>query len=278
MERIMIDSYVCILLEDEDLRPSIKRKTQDILFSNKIFKVRDVCYWTEADLLGIKGLNKTAIETMKKTLLRHGLRFGMTDQELEDYEDADYYKRHPKEDEQNEESEQEETSEPSLSDLPNEPVESLVQRKRRRMLSTIFNIQKEMGLGKEDTDKETPKKVPLTKALHVKLLNKREENIRNTISRAINERGPMYMRSEDFEFIRFHLFRMSYNNQAWCIRLFCSTRERMLRAKEQSDKLFDEYVKELADETVEAHLKFYDKEISTHWDENWQRYLTDLED
>ncbi len=270
MSEINIDSYIASLYLDEDLRPSVKRQTTDALYAYHIYKVGAFCRKTKSELEAIDGIDVEILSIIETKLHEAGFTLGMSEDELEEIEDAEYFSRHPESKKTIAPAVTKEKNERDLIIQPDKPFDAFTLSQILRGHRVNYNS----GVG-EDTPQ---KKVPLTSSLRMRLLNKREESSRDMINRMIAERGLMRMRPEDFDCIRFALFRMYFFHQPWIVRLLYSTRERMLRAKWQSEKLFDAYMEVFVDEIVEAYIKTYDKELETNWETNWERYLTDLED
>ena len=221
MNKIRINTPVCLLYMDEDLRPSIKHKAGRVLSFNGIYMISDFCRRTKTDLLAIDDLDKTVLSLMEKNVYEGGLSLGMTQQELDDYEDSEYINLH---------------------------------------------------------SKEEGKKVRLTGELLNMFLNKRKQDCRNTMNQMISERGLMNLRPEDFEYMRFNFFRMYILRQPWYVRIFCNAKNRVLKAKRQSERDFDIYVKAYVEDLVEAHTRSFGDELKAKWDEKWQNYLSDIKE
>lgn len=272
MRNLNIDSNIVCLYQDEDLRPSVKRQTTDALYENGIYQIWSFCRRTKSELKAIDGIDEEVLSIIVTKLHEAGFFLGMTKQELEEIEDAEYLRRHP------------DANNAVLDEGPenNEgQTKSILSDKSFDVFSLSKILREQNGtydIGSIKNDDSSKKKVPLTSSLRHKLLSKREESSRDMINRMIAERGLMRMRPEDFDCIRFALFRMYFFHQPWYIRLLYNTRERMLRAKWQSEKLFDAYMEVFVDELVEACVKVYDKELETNWETRWERYMTDLED
>ena len=272
MRNLNIDSNIVSLYQDEDLRPSVKRQTTDALYENGIYQIWSFCRKTKSELKAIEGIDDEVLSIIVTKLHEAGFFLGMTKQELEEIEDAEYLRRHP------------DANNAVLDEVPenNEgQTKSILSDKPFDVFSLSKILREQNGTydnGTVKNDDSSKKKVSLTSSLRHKLLSKREQLSRDMINSMIEERGLMRMRPEDFDCIRFALFRMYFFHQPWYIRLLYNTRERMLRAKWQSEKLFDAYMEVFVDELVEACVKVYDKELETNWETRWERYMTDLED
>lgn len=268
MRNLNIDSNIVCLYQDEDLRPSAKRQTTDALYENGIYQIWSFCRKTKSELKAIDGIDEEVLSIIVTKLHEAGFFLGMTKQDLEEIEDAEYLRRHPE-------------RYKAVVTEDNEGHEKSIPFDKPFDVSTLSKILREQrdieAIGAVKNDDSSQKKVPLTSSLRRKLLDKCEKSSRDMINRMIEERGLMRMRPEDFDCIRFSLFRMYFFHQPWYVRLLYNSKERMLRAKWQSEKLFDAYMKLFVDEMVEAYIRTYEQELETNWDSNWNRYLTDLD-
>ncbi len=92
MKRIVIDRFgsTLNLIQELGLRPSFERRVKDDCFNKNILKVRELCMKDEEELLKIPSFNSRFVSQLKAVLADYGLRFGMSEAELDSYMDQDY--------------------------------------------------------------------------------------------------------------------------------------------------------------------------------------------
>lgn len=91
MKRIDITSSVCKRVIDElSIRPSVKEKIREHLHDNGIWEIRDLCQITEEEAKPLFFYNEILFSSVKEYLISVGLHFGMTEDNLIDYMDADF--------------------------------------------------------------------------------------------------------------------------------------------------------------------------------------------
>lgn len=91
MKRIDITNYAYNRIIDKlSIRPSVKEKIRNNLHGNGIWKIRDLCQITEEEAKPLVFYNETLFLCVKDYLVSVGLHFGMTEDNLIDYMDADF--------------------------------------------------------------------------------------------------------------------------------------------------------------------------------------------
>lgn len=91
MKRIDIKGYVYNCIIDKlSIRPSVKEKIRKQLRDNNIWEIRDLCQVTEKEAKPLFFYNETLFSCVKDYLVSVGLHFGMTEDNLIDYMDADF--------------------------------------------------------------------------------------------------------------------------------------------------------------------------------------------
>lgn len=78
------------IIEKLNLRPSVERRIMHDVYHYNIDDVRELCMKSEQELLLIPSFSEEIVAGIKLRLLDAGLHFGMTEEELDDYLDAEY--------------------------------------------------------------------------------------------------------------------------------------------------------------------------------------------
>ena len=96
MKRIEIDG-VCstlALIRELGLRPSLERRVKKDVIHNNISNARELCMKNEEELLGLPSFSTMVISSLGDALAECGLHFGMSEAELDEYADREYFKTH----------------------------------------------------------------------------------------------------------------------------------------------------------------------------------------
>jgi len=94
MKKLNLD-YGFITEFGDLFRPSMKEAVRDILYRNNTHTVKDVCQMKEKQFRGFPFATDDVVKRVKDRMYFHGLRFGMTLDELNAYQDADFLLLHP---------------------------------------------------------------------------------------------------------------------------------------------------------------------------------------
>lgn len=96
MKRIELDRICSTwgLIRELGLRPSVERKVINDVIHYDINTVRELCMKNEDELLRIPSFNDVMISSLGDALAEYGLHFGMSEAELDDYIDREYFKTH----------------------------------------------------------------------------------------------------------------------------------------------------------------------------------------
>ena len=78
------------MIDELSIRPSVKEKIREHLHDNGIWEIRDLCQKTEEEAKSLFFYNEILFSSVKKYLISVGLHFGMTEDNLIDYMDADF--------------------------------------------------------------------------------------------------------------------------------------------------------------------------------------------
>lgn len=76
------------------MRPSVERRVINDVIHYDINTVRELCMKNEDELLRIPSFNDVMISSLGDALAKYGLHFGMSEAELDDYMDREYFKTH----------------------------------------------------------------------------------------------------------------------------------------------------------------------------------------
>lgn len=87
-------TYVSIGL---DCPPSVRDALTKILYANDIDRIDVLCRKTEEEVMCIDGLTPYMQKKLRDFMDKYDLRFGMTDDEIREYIDYDYFESHPDE-------------------------------------------------------------------------------------------------------------------------------------------------------------------------------------
>ena len=80
-----------------DCPPSVMDDFKKILYANGIDRTDCLCRKTEEEIMGIEGLTPYMQKKLRDFMEKYDLKFGMTDDEILEYRDYDYFKSHPEE-------------------------------------------------------------------------------------------------------------------------------------------------------------------------------------
>jgi hypothetical protein len=270
MKQIKISSSLRNFLRDHDVLPSTIRKTEDLLFHG-VYDIADLCKKSEQELRSYKTIDDAVINTLKNILSEYGLKLGMTDEEIYNYEDAEYYTHYP--------DKRPEglvlTFEVSLDEC-DKPVQDDV----NKGVKDEFKEHKEFipeHLSEQEVDPQLDnQKVVLTDSLKQRLLYIKEKKYTQKYTEYINNRGNIKFCPEDIEFMFIHIFRTFLMDQPWYVRLFKKMNERIEMAKEATEIWLDSYKAEIVKAQVKGSLEQFSQELDNCWDKNWQNYIKDL--
>jgi hypothetical protein len=95
MERQNINSYVHIEDMTHHVRPSVLDKIKSTIHGANIWYFKDLCSVSEDKLRQYPYLTDKIVNDIKNYLGNYGLKLGMTDEELVEYQDAEFLEKHP---------------------------------------------------------------------------------------------------------------------------------------------------------------------------------------
>lgn len=81
------------LLDDFDLRPSLKKRILDNLGREGMNYLHDLCKRSKDELLAVPEVTAKVADHIEKKLWQYDLRLSMTDEQLDSYYDAEYFEK-----------------------------------------------------------------------------------------------------------------------------------------------------------------------------------------
>ena len=213
MERLDIDQTVLWVINDLDIKPSIKSAIRKPIRFHDIWNIKDLCSKSEEELLQILDSDDKLLEVIKKYLRGYGLSLGMSEKDLSDYQDAEYYERHPEENTQidtvpNEDAPFEALEEENLV----VSVEDALDGSEEKELSAIMQrMREEYNPIVTPLDKNRKKPVPLLdRSLKQKIRTVFEHNTRSDVKKRLTDYSYMRLAADDMEWAWVNYFRMFY--------------------------------------------------------------------
>ena len=88
-------NYMFIIEFGDLFLPSKRNHIQDFLWDNNAGTVKEVCQLTEEQFRSFPFATDNTVKRVKERMTEYGLSFGMTPEELNDYEDAEFIMTHP---------------------------------------------------------------------------------------------------------------------------------------------------------------------------------------
>lgn len=271
MKRTNITSSLGVLLYGEDIKPSLQHSISLKCYHNSIFNVKDLCKKTEQEFSSLFDNDEQIISIINKFLKTNGLSFGMTEEELTAYQDAEYYERHP-----------EEMDEPVLdveSDSPSQQDDSEIPEIKVKHPSGFsveeFAMMMQNSSKSPEEKKEEP--VQLTYSLGQRIVSLYEEKWRKEMKKRLTDISMHRVCVDDIEFFKIHMFRVFYTDQPWYVKLFKNKKERINMAKEDAERMSKEYVEKLIDVSVNKRTEDLQNSLSSSWEKDWKLYMEELE-
>ncbi len=234
MKRINIVGFIDFHREEWDIRPSMVEKTRQAFHDSELWTYKDLCAYTEKQLLKIRHVTPELVEHVKETLEDVGLHLGMTEKELDAYHDAEYDARH-----QSVESKR--ISEEDIAE--NEAKEAT-------SFADTDGTQKKETEQLQDTE-------PLqeTEAKHKVEFDARKA-YNHAMARILCDPCQM-LRGDDLEFMRHQLVMSVLEQQSWLMKTFCSFNYRVKVAMQKANYIMQEYRHDMGlRSTVYQHLEY----------------------
>lgn len=234
MKRINIVGFIDFHREEWDIRPSMVEKTRQAFHDSELWTYKDLCAYTEKQLLKIRHVTPELVEHVKETLEDVGLHLGMTEKELDAYHDAEYDARHQS-------IESKRISEEDIAE--NEAKEAT-------SFADTDGTQKKETEQLQDTE-------PLqeTEAKHKEEFDARKA-YNHAMARILCDPCQM-LRGDDLEFMRHQLVMSVLEQQSWLMKTFCSFNYRVKVAMQKANYIMQEYRHDMGlRSTVYQHLEY----------------------
>ncbi len=234
MKRINIVGFIDFHREEWDIRPSMVEKTRQAFHDSELWTYKDLCAYTEKQLLKIRHVTPELVEHVKETLEDVGLHLGMTEKELDAYHDAEYDARH-----QSVESKrisEEDIAENEAKEATSFADTDGTQKKETEQLQDTEPLQETEAKHKEEFDAR-------------KAYN-------HAMARILCDPCQM-LRGDDLEFMRHQLVMSVLEQQSWLMKTFCSFNYRVKVAMQKANYIMQEYRHDMGlRSTVYQHLEY----------------------
>ena len=234
MKRINIVGFIDFHREEWDIRPSMVEKTRQAFHDSELWTYKDLCAYTEKQLLKIRHVTPELVEHVKETLEDVGLHLGMTEKELNAYHDAEYDARH-----QSVESKrisEEDIAENEAKEATSFADTDGTQKKETEQLQDTEPLQETEAKHKEEFDAR-------------KAYN-------HAMARILCDPCQM-LRGDDLEFMRHQLVMSVLEQQSWLMKTFCSFNYRVKVAMQKANYIMQEYRHDMGlRSTVYQHLEY----------------------
>lgn len=271
MERFNIEDSIFWVFTDLDIKPSNKNVALKALRSNNIWNIKDMCSKSEEELHFLQDLDDKLLKAIEKHLHEHGLSLGMSENELLEYQDAEYYEKHPEEKSQVNPATDEYGSLDVLEDI--NPVGS----EEEELSAMMQRMKEEHNLFVSTLDKNQKKPVPLLdNTLKQKIRIVFERKSRADVKRRLTDFGYMRLDADDMEWVWVNYFRMFYLSQPWYIRLLKSKTARIELAKRDADKMREAHVQTLVSNISCGLTDKFCNSLDKDWNEHWELIMKDL--
>lgn len=247
MKRLNLHNLI-LVFERIDIRPSLLVKVEKDIEDLHAWNYKELCSLTETELLSKNSITPAVIEKIKVFLEQYGLRLGMTEEELDDYMDAEYLEAHPEE------------SETSYgeSEIRN-PTINLIEDKDTALED---NGNEDFYKEKQTVAERTASSISPNESIDQPFDENREavKAVRQTYNDPLE-----WLRNDDWEWYAHQARLFLLINQPWYIKCFVPFKKRLGRAFKQADELIAKYRIDMA-----ARSLFFRKLKAHGQYERWQ--------
>lgn len=218
MEKIDLNNFVMFLTSEFnwDIRPSWDDKIRKSLIRNNINKWRKFCACSEEELLSIEYFTPVLVNQIIEFLGSRGLHLGMTDRELDDYQDVEYLKRHPEE---------------AAMWISNNENTDLSSNTENNTKAPHYILMCEDNAKKVFTSKESDAKDDFDD----------EKAYKRALAEILDKKY-----CSDMEWIRHQVTMIIFTHQNFFIRIFCPFKTRLNRAIKKAEIIMKEYQHNMA--------------------------------
>lgn len=279
MKQLDIELTAFWVVEEMDIKPSIKSAIRKSLRSHDIWYVKNLCSKSEEELLHILDSDVKLLEIIKDYLRSYGLSLGMSEAELLEYQDAEYYEKHPEE----KSSDTNATDEDNPLDATEEEIlvvqeeDALDGSEEEELSAMMRRMREEHNPFVKPLDKNQKKTVPLLdSSLKQKIRTVFERKTRSDVKKRLTDFAYTRLDVDDMEWAWVNYFRIFYLSQPWYIRLLKSKAVRIELAKKDADKMRDAYVKSLITNISNGLTSKFCNSLDKDWNEHWESIMKDL--
>ena len=272
MKRKDLSLGIWCLFDKGDVRPSQFRKIKAVLPYDNGYFLRDLCQLSEADLLAYDCIDQSFVTLLKSKLAAAGLSLNMTEEQLVQYEDADYTEKHPELQQespsapvcQEEEDEANPFDDPSIFIPDNDDSQDEVQQ--------LYGMNRPT-VDPPAADSSDTQFVPLTDTLRQKILLVHAQKLCTSFEKEPYLRPVLRISPEDIQFLRLRLFNTLLFSQPWYIRLFMPHEKRLARTWRQTEAVLQRRLKAIRERWIKVQSEDYSAYITRNWETHWQQIL-----
>lgn len=214
-----------------DIRPSLKERIKKDFTDSFLYDYKSLCLTTEEKLLSLPHVTPDAVRNIQYFLSQYGLILGMTEKELDDYMDAEYFDAHPEESEIS--HEESESYNPTINFMGDKDENSTLEDNGHEE----FFKEKQAASGKptssidpqESIDRPFDEEKEAVKAL------------RQTYQDPLE-----WVRYDDWVWYGHQARLFLLTSQPWYVKCFMPFKKRLERASKQADELISKYRTDMA--------------------------------
>lgn len=233
-----------------DIRPSLKERIKKDFTDSFLYNYKSLCLTTEEKLLSLPHVTPDVVRNIQDFLSQYGLILGMTEKELDDYMDAEYFDKHPEESEIC--HEELETYNPTIKFIEDKDKYSTLEDK-----------------GHEEfyKEKQAASEEPASSIDHQESIDQPfdEEKEAIKVLRQTYQDPLEWLRNDDWEWYGHQARLFLLTSQPWYIKCFVPFKKRLVMAFKQADKLIAKYRTDMA-----ARSLFYRKLKAHGLYERWK--------
>ncbi len=249
MKRKNITSYVFVDELTDKIRPSQLDKFKANLHNSKIWNFKDLCSISEERFRQFPYVTDEIADDFNAYLSDYGLKLGMTEEELADYQDAEFFEKYP-------------PNGKRASELIDDGAcqNELIERLKKAMSTMDVasnteiddNIAEETivlssPLGSTSAKESEPEKAPFDPYKEKRLANA-----------YIRDYDPVRFSRNDMEWYLHYARLDMLREQPWYIKAFVPFKYRVEMAFEKADVIFDKYQKDAVSRSVAYRKMHYD--------------------
>lgn len=214
-----------------DIRPSLKERIKKDFTDSFLYNYKSLCLTTEEKLLSLPHVTPDVVRNIQDFLSQYGLILGMTEKELDDYMDAEYFDAHPEESEIS--HEESGTYNPTINFIGDNDKYSTLEDKGHEDFYKEKQAVSEKPASsidpQETVDRPFDEEKEAVKAL------------RQTYQDPLE-----WVRYDDWVWYGHQARLFLLTSQPWYVKCFMPFKKRLERASKQADKLISKYRTDMA--------------------------------